>query len=127
MKLKSKIISGNLSKNLDEWQKESNPWTVTLIYDRRKFTFPFWTGTGCKGIPSTFDAAYCVLSDANSWESNLDFESFCREFDYFPDSRKAEKIYNECGKTRARLKKLLGNDYYKFARMDEDTLKENCE
>lgn len=43
----------------------------------------------------------CLISDGES--GNMDFEEFCGEFGYDTDSRRAEKIWNECIKSMEKL------------------------
>ena len=120
-KITSTIRYGNNVTEPDEWQRESNPWTVTLRYKGRQFTFPFWTGSAI-AEPSTFDAAYCVLSDAIG--DDPFFEGWAADYGYDIDSRKAEKIWRAVRRNAKRTRTLLGDDFYTFAAMDEDELAE---
>ena len=111
--------------SMDDWMRKSHPWTVQLRYKRRQFTFPFYTGQ-LHGEPTTFDAAYCVLSDASGIESSLGFEDWAEMYGYDTDSRKAERLYNECVRISRNMKRLLGDDYHSFVVLDEDLLSNRC-
>ena len=126
-KLTSTITYGNNVpySTLDDWQKRSNPWTVTLRYQRRQFTFPFWTGSAC-GEPTTFDAAYCILSDASGIEGCSSFEDWCWHYGADPDSRKQERLYRACLDVARNVKRLLGDDFDEIAYLDEEDLQSRC-
>ena len=42
---------------------------------------------------------------------DFNFQDWCGEFSYSPDSIKAKKIYRECQEAHFKLKKALGSDY----------------
>ena len=112
-------------QTMDERQRKAHPWTVTLRYQRRQFTFPFYTGSAL-GEPTTFDAANCILSDARGFAYSQGFEGWALDHGFDPDSRKAEQIYNRCGEIFQRTLKLLGADWEDFIDMDEDSLERRC-
>lgn len=62
--------------------------------------------------PKVEEVLYSLLMDSTALD--LTFEEFCAEFGYDTDSRKAEKIYNECNEQGKKLKRLLGEDYQYF-------------
>lgn len=95
----------------DEWQRNSNSYRCTLRYRGRQYSFDFFMGAAIRGEPTAEDTLGCLLSDATA---DPDFESFCREFGYDTDSRKAEKIHTSCLKTREALERLLGDDFEAF-------------
>ncbi|MBX6192201.1 hypothetical protein [Pseudomonas aeruginosa] len=49
--------------------------------------------------PCAADVLYCLLSDANGADQN--FNDWCADFGYDPDSRKALATYDECSKVLA--------------------------
>lgn len=94
---------------LDDWQKRSNPWTVTLKYQGRRMTVPFWTGQAITDDPTAKDVLECLLSDSES--GDMDFEEFCSDLGYDSDSRTAERTWKQCQRINKRLHRLLGDDY----------------
>jgi hypothetical protein len=77
-----------------------------------KMTTYFSMGFGHHGkAPESADVLDCLASDADS-VTGIDFECWCGNFGYDPDSRKAEKIYKACEHGAARLRKFLGDDLY---------------
>ena len=126
-KITSTITFGNNVPydDRDEWQRRATPWTVTLRYQRRQYTFPFWTGSA-RGNPETFDAAYCILSDASGVENAWDFEDWASNYGWDTDSRKAERIYRACQAVARNVKRLLGDDLAELIYMDEDDLAKRC-
>lgn len=127
LKLRTDITYGNNVSwdTLDNWQKESNPWTVVLRYGKRRMSFPFWTGQACNE-PGCFDAAYCVVSDSQGVENSGSFEAWCLEYGYDTDSRTAERIYKQCLRQARNLQRLLGVDYEEILSLDEEGLKRRC-
>ena len=59
--------------------------------------------------PSLQEVLYCLTSDADV-RNYLTYEQWSSDFGYDEDSRKGEKIYNECRKTTADLIKVLGSE-----------------
>lgn len=51
------------------------------------------------------DVLYSLIIDANVLD--MDFEDFCGEFGYDEDSRKAERIYNDCRKNAKKVKTFI--------------------
>lgn len=126
-KLRADITYGNKVPydKLDKWQREAQPWTVVLRYKRRRMTFSFWTGITCS-LPVCFDAAYCVISDAQGVNNSRSFEDWCGDYGYDSDSRTAERTYKQCTKQSDKLQALLGEDYERILGLDEEELKKIC-
>jgi hypothetical protein len=127
-RITSTITFGNkvpTSEQLESW-KHCNPWTVTLRYQRRQYTFPFWTGTGWTSEPETFDALHCILSDASGFENSSGFEDWASDYGYDTDSRKAERIYRSVEVVYTNVKRLLGDDFEDFMGMDDDEMERRC-
>ena len=103
---------------LDEWQKKAHPYTVTLKYDKRQMTIPFFMGSALTHEPTDTDVIPCLLADYSV--VNESFEDFCMNFGYDEDSRKAEKIYNQCQKNGKKLEKLFGSDLETIASQYEN-------
>jgi hypothetical protein len=103
----------------NEWFKDSTAWNVTLFYKNRKLTTPFYTGASIKE-PTAADVLHCLISDAQSVGFSNGFEDWATSLGYDPDSRKAEKIYNDCVASSTKVRKLLGKDFDAFAKACED-------
>ena len=94
------------SENMDHWR-------VTLTCNRRTFTLYFSKGRGHHGAEPTADEVLdCLASDASGVDNARGFEDWASEYGYDTDSRKAEKIYKQCGKQAEKLKNLLGPATY---------------
>ena len=91
---------------------DSHPYTVTLRYQGRRMTVPFYTGLGWTKEPTATDVMECLLSDASS--ADQDFESWASDYGYDVDGRKAEKTYRAVVTQTAKLRKLLGADFEKM-------------
>jgi hypothetical protein len=97
-------------EKLDDWQRGANQYTATLKYGGRQMTVPFFTGKGWDREPTWKDVLSSCINDYYSVENARDFEEFCEELGYDPDSRKAERIYNECDKMARKLIRLFNDD-----------------
>jgi hypothetical protein len=95
----------------DDW--DCNEWKATLRYGKKQLTTPFYTGMAISE-PSEDDILSSLLLDKSCYDNARHFEDFANELGYDTDSRKAEKIYNACGKTSKKLKKFLGDDLPEF-------------
>ena len=104
----------------DGWLPGTHPYKVTLRYRGRRLTCPFFMGPAHEREPSAADVLSCLISDALSVESASDFEDWCSELGYDPDSRKALATYNACEASAVKLRKLLGDDYDAFAKVSHD-------
>jgi hypothetical protein len=109
------------SRNMDHWK-------VTLVrrdaprvrgsweYQGKilaKMTLTFSQGYGHNGEePELGDVLDCLSSDAAGLANAQDFEEWCSEFGYDPDSRKAYKTYTAVEHQASRLQTFLGDDAY---------------
>lgn len=112
---------------------EPSAWTVTLNYQGRKMTAPFYMGSGhSKHIrcsppldihrvkvepPTAADVLYCLASDAEACEQ--DFDDWCNALGFDSDSRKAEATYRACQKVGFAVKRLLGAEVLQRVRNAE--------
>lgn len=103
---------------LDDWQKKAHPYTVTLKYDRRQMTIPFFMGPALTNEPTEEDVIPCLISDY--YAADYAFEDFCNEFGYDTDSRNAEKIYKQIQQQNKKFSKLLGPDLDKVIEKYQD-------
>lgn len=114
LKIKATATYGNRGPVADDMEN-MDPWTVVLRYGKKRLTVPFFMGVGHNGKePDVYDVLSCLVSDAYSVENSRSFEEWASELGYNPDSRKAEKIFKACERTRAMLKKFLGEQYEAF-------------
>lgn len=98
---------------------DGTPWTVTLHYQKRRYTLPCYTGRAISNTPSVGAVLSCVLSDLGSLE-DYDFgEGWCREFGYNLGSSRAKKLYSKLEKMLPRIQKLFGNDYNEFRQAEK--------
>ena len=104
--------------DMDDWQKESNDWRITLRYKGHSMSFDYWQGKGIKNTPTVEGIMENIVSDASV--NDMSFEDFCAEFGYDTDSRKAERTYNACIKQTKALKRLLGSDFDNFVSAERD-------
>lgn len=90
---------------------DSDGWTCVLRYANRQMTIPFYMGRGHNGAePEVSDVLDCLFSDADGVDG-VEFEDWASDYGYDTDSRKAERVYAACRRTRRHLLRLLGEDY----------------
>ena len=123
LKISSEVKFGNNVKNVDEWHKTANPWTITLKNKNKRMTIPFWTGSAL-GEPSTFDVLHCLISDANCVADG--FEWFCDSLGYNKDSIKDMRLYKACVANRNKLQRFLGDEFNNLLGLEEDDIKKYC-
>jgi len=97
------------------WLPGTHPYKVTLRYQGRQLTVPFYMGPANDHEPSAGDVLSCLIMDACSYENATDFEDFCRDFGYDTDSRKAERIYKALEVQAPKVRRFLGDDFETFA------------
>ena len=103
------------SKSLPEsMPKGSASWEATLSFKDMTLSVPFFQGPAIKEPPTAADVLSCLLLDATGYDDARNFEDWAPEFGYDPDSRKAEKIYHECGEISKKLHALLGDHFQDF-------------
>ena len=147
-KITSTITHGNNDPGLDcngwpHWDQDDSRYTVTLRYQQRRFTFPFWTST-TRGWTSerqriifpeprhwadgaeTFDAAYCILLEASGIEGCSDFKDWCHKYGGDADSLFQRERYLRCLETARNVRRLLGDDFDELGSLDKDDLKSRC-
>lgn len=99
----------------DDWSRAASHYRVTLRMGRKRLTVPFSMGPAHTNEPSTADVLDCLASDAAGIADGGDFESWCSDYGFDPDSRKAEHTYNAIKRQSAALERFLGG-------VDYDTL-----
>lgn len=98
----------------------SHPWKVTMKYNGRQLTTPFYTGRSTDPTPTVQDVLYCLIQDALSVETATGFEDWASDAGYDTDSRKAERLYKACCKEQKQLRRFLGTDFNTFAEAFQD-------
>lgn len=99
------------NKPVPPGMRDMDAWTVTLRYQGRQMTVPFFMGYGYRGhAPDAAIVLEALLSDAASYENLQDVDDFMAEFGY--DSRReAMRIYKMIENQTRRLQRFLGDDY----------------
>lgn len=103
----TKVEDLGMGRNDDGW--EHFVWTLTV--ENRYMTpcsyqFPYRQGTAHTQKPTLVDIMSALLSDA-SCVLGRDFEEFCGDLGYDPDSRKAESLYATIVENNTKLCKLF--------------------
>jgi hypothetical protein len=100
----------------DDGKWQGYAWRVTLRYQGRQMTVPFFTGE-LAGEPTTADVLHCLLSDATSVLTARDWVDWAQDMGYesLSDADKAREIYEACQSIGDRLETLLGDDFETFA------------
>jgi hypothetical protein len=94
-----------------EWSVSATHYRCILKVGRRRMTVPFSQGSAITREPTAEDVLDCLASDASGIE-NEQFEDWCANYGYDPDSRKAERTFNICTKQATQLANLLGGRPY---------------
>lgn len=92
-------------RNDDNMSDMARHFLCTISRGSQSYEFWFSQGEGCKESPTLTDTLSCLIMDASSADES--FESWCAEYGYDDDSRKAERIYNAVKETRAALFTLM--------------------
>jgi hypothetical protein len=104
-----KVVDLGMGRDDNGWEHLS--WTLT-VQSRRypdpptQYEFPYMQGTAHTKKPTLVDIMAALLADA-SCVAGREFEEFCGDFGYDPDSRKAEALYNKIIENSAKLCKLF--------------------
>ena len=98
--------------NMGSRDAGASHWRCTLTLNGKRMTVPFSQGSAHTFPPTLADVLNCLALDASGFENAGDFASWCGEYGYDTDSRKAEKIYKTVGRQAASLKSLLGPEFY---------------
>ncbi len=97
-------------------EKDANhPWehhayTVKVTRGAESFETTYKQGMAHEDAPSLVAVVACLMSDARAGELGS-FETFCGEYGYDTDSRRAESTYNACRDTSAAMRRLLGEHF----------------
>lgn len=80
------------------------------IFGKRTMELDYHQGEGIKEDPTLVVALNCIALDCNTLEEK--FEDWAIEVGYDPDSRKAEKIYNQCKQERKDFIRIAGQHMF---------------
>ena len=94
----------------DDWP-DAHPYTVTLHYQQRAMTVPFYTGPAWDREPKLDDVMECLRSDALGVINTSSFEDWADELGFDTDSRRAERTYRQVQRQTDELRQLLGDDF----------------
>jgi hypothetical protein len=95
----------------DGWKRSATHWKCTIRRGNKQLTTYFSQGSAHTKEPTLADILDCLASDAAGIDNARDFEDWCAELGYDPDSRKAEKTFKVCEKQAESLKRLFGEDF----------------
>ena len=102
----------------DRWYKTATHWKLVLTMDGRVMVVGYSQGSAHVDAPKVADVLDCLCSDATCPDT---FEDFCSEYGYDTDSRRAERTFKACLKSRDELREFLGDDFdavvYEMERM----------
>lgn len=117
------ITYGRTDRNAADFGNADH-YTVTLInYSHRVASYrnapfatmvvPYSKGLGHHGeLPTALEVMACLVMDAAGVEnSHGSFEDWAGDYGYDPDSRKAERIYQDTVQQTAELRQFLGDAY----------------
>jgi hypothetical protein len=90
----------------DDWQRQSNGWTITLYFEGRTFTTDFWTGSAITAEPTAQDVLKALIMDHAY--SDYSFTEFCDEMGLDTDSRKAHAQFTGLVNQSRRFEKFCG-------------------
>lgn len=102
----------------EDHPSDMHPYKVTLRYQGRRLTVPFFMGSAHTSEPTAADVLSCLCSDAAGIENAASFDDWCAEYGYDTDSRKAERTYKACEAIATKVRRLLGEDFDTFARAE---------
>lgn len=92
----------------DNWNCDA--WEIFLIKnDKEAYCIPYFTGIGRRSQDvSLLEIFYRLINEATA-RGYPNFESWCEDFGYDPDSRNHEKVYQSCLKSAEILDKLFSD------------------
>ena len=94
---------------------DPNQLTLCLEYHGRRYTF-VWKGIDVTFKPPTLRH---VLQNFH-WSCSYDtsnFEDWCNELGYDPESSRSLKFYRAVKKEQANIRRLFGQDYQRFMKI----------
>src|SRR5262245_4282986 len=101
----------------DDWP-DAHPYTVTLRYQQRAMTVPFYTGPAWSREPELDDVMECLRADALGVINASGFEDWADELGFDSGSRKAKRTYQQVQRQTEELRQLLGDDFEQIIRSE---------
>jgi hypothetical protein len=99
--------------NMDSWDAGARHWRCTITRLGHRMSLVFSQGSAHTAPPSPADVLDCLALDASGYDNARgDFASWCGDYGYDTDSRKAERIYKAVARQAKRLERLLGVALY---------------
>ena len=86
-------------------------WKYSLQRGCHKLTGQFSQGSAHRLPPTLNVILSCLIMDADGADA-LTFEEWCSNFGYDTDSRKAERIFNECRRIAVLLPRILPREHW---------------
>ena len=97
-----------IGRGTGEWSSATQ-YKVTLRFQGRQLTTPFYMGAALTRDPDAAGVLYCLAADARAGDGS--FADFCSDFGCDPDSRKAEATWKACVKVAPKLRRFLGEHF----------------
>ena len=104
----AKAMSVRTDGLMADMPRGSSHWLVTIKRGEESFSLQYSMGPAHKGTPDHHDILNCVLSDISYVDR--DFEDFCNDLGYDPDSKTADKIYSACREQAAQMHDMFSSD-----------------
>ena len=89
--------------------KNSDAWTVTIGYEGREMTIPYYMGKGHNGAEPELEMVLesCFL---DSSAKDMSFHEWCAEYGYDTDSISNKQTYKACVAIGEQLEEVFGED-----------------
>lgn len=91
-----------------QWSRSASHWRFTLRRDGRRMAGYFSQGSAHTKPPTLLEILDCLASDAAGLANADDFESWCADYGYDTDSRRAERTYKAVQRSAASLERVIG-------------------
>lgn len=119
IQIRADLINQSHFPNCPDDKLYHNVYDVKISYDGKKCKFKYYdsahnTNMGIE--PTRDDILQCIINDYN-YTMYTDFDSFCGDMGYDSDSRRAEKIYQECLRQSRKLQSVFSE--YEIREMQE--------
>lgn len=120
--LRMAVRSHYENPHMDGMDHGASHWKCLIKRGDKRMGVYFSMGSAHKGPPKLADVLDCIASDASGYENSNDFESWCDEYGYDSDSRKAHRTYRVVERQAMKLQELLGGALYEELLWDTERL-----
>jgi hypothetical protein len=110
-KVTLRILSGPDLAVTEDFEWRHFAYKVELRYQGRRAQFPWKQGEALTQAPTAADVLEAILSDCAGYDNARSFGEWAEEYGYDTDSRKAEQTWKAVERQRAKVERLLGDDY----------------